>query len=178
MCDPRLELIQSKVKVTNDFPKPGVIFRDIFGVFGDPEGLKALLEIITEKALSMKGTVDVVVGLDSRGFLFGPIMANALGVPFVPIRKKGKLPPKVISTSYELEYGSASIEIQETAINKGDRVLIVDDLLATGGTLEGSMSLIDTVGGVTARIYVLIELLGLGGAKRLKHPVESLLSYE
>nr|ACO11631.1 Adenine phosphoribosyltransferase [Caligus rogercresseyi] len=178
MGDPRLDLIKSKIRVTHDFPQPGVIFRDIFGVFGDPDGLKTLLEVVEEKALALKGSVDVVVGLDSRGFLFGPVMANALRVPFVPIRKKGKLPPKVISTSCNLEYGSASIEIQEASIGKGQRVLLVDDLLATGGTLEGSISLIHKVGGVVGHIFVLIELLGLGGAKKLGHPVESLLAYE
>uniref|UniRef100_A0A0K2UNF6 Adenine phosphoribosyltransferase n=1 Tax=Lepeophtheirus salmonis TaxID=72036 RepID=A0A0K2UNF6_LEPSM len=178
MADKRIEFIESKIAVHHDFPIPGVIFRDIFGVFGDPEGLKVLLEVVEEKALSLKGKVDVVVGLDSRGFLIGPSMAKALGVPFVPIRKKGKLPPKVISLSYDLEYGSATIEIQESSIKKGARVLLVDDLLATGGTLESSMKLIDKIGAVTSEIFVLIELKGLGGAKRLNHPVESLISYD
>ncbi|CAB4067093.1 APRT [Lepeophtheirus salmonis] len=155
MADKRIEFIESK-----------------------NSGLKVLLEVVEEKALSLKGKVDVVVGLDSRGFLIGPSMAKALGVPFVPIRKKGKLPPKVISLSYDLEYGSATIEIQESSIKKGARVLLVDDLLATGGTLESSMKLIDKIGAVTSEIFVLIELKGLGGAKRLNHPVESLISYD
>jgi len=135
--DARLALIEAKLKSYPDFPKKGILFYDLFSVLGDAEGLAAVVAVIKDIAASYRGKVDVVVGLDARGFLYAPIMAAELGVPFVPIRKKGKLPGACAEASFDLEYGSATFAIQkEAAVAEGKRVLIVDDLLATGGTLK------------------------------------------
>jgi len=169
--DSRVKLVQNSLVAYQNFPKPGITFQDIFsGVFLKPEALEALMQLMEEKAKSLKGEVDCVVGLDSRGFLMGPTMARAIGVPFVPIRKKGKLPGECFDTSYELEYGSAEVEIQKVGFqgeNGLKKALIVDDLLATGGTMEAAVKLIKQCGATSVECYVIIELKDLKGREKI-----------
>jgi len=165
--DQRIQLVKANLTAYPDFPKPGVVFQDIFGAMLNPAALKALFELVTEKAASLKGQVDCVLGLDSRGFLFGPTMALELGVPFVPVRKRGKLPGECLGISYDLEYGTASVEIQKAALAEKKRVLIVDDLLATGGTMKAAVDLVKQLGSTPVECYVIIELTALNGRAKL-----------
>ncbi|XP_060529587.1 adenine phosphoribosyltransferase isoform X1 [Cylas formicarius] len=167
----KIEIIKKHVHSYSDFPKPGVLFRDIFGVLQSPEAFSALKDLLIEEARRVEPAVQCVVGLESRGFLFGPSIALDLQVPFVPIRKKGKLPGQVFSHSYLLEYGEDTIEIQGSAIKKGQSVLIVDDLLATGGSLKASCELIKTIGSTVASCLVVIELESLNGRANISAPI-------
>jgi adenine phosphoribosyltransferase len=159
-----------------DFPKPGIMFRDVTTIVQDPEGLKMAIDQLVE---GLKGVdFDLVVGSESRGFLFGAPVAYAMGKGFVMARKKGKLPRKVISEEYALEYGTATIEIHEDAIKPGQKVVIIDDLLATGGTTEAIVKLIEREGGVIVKIGFVMELAGLKGMEKLKkYNAFSLLTY-
>ena len=148
-----------------DFPEKGIIFRDITTVVQDPDGLQTAINTLA--SFVDADDVDVVVGPEARGFIFGVPLAYKLKKGFVPIRKKGKLPRETISVSYALEYGSAEIEIHKDAITPGQRVVLVDDLLATGGTMEANIRLVEQLGGKVVKIVFLIELAGLGGRKRL-----------
>ena len=160
-----------------DFPEKGIIFRDITTVVQDPDGL--LTAINTLSSFVDADDVDVVVGPEARGFIFGVPLAYKLKKGFVPIRKKGKLPRETISVSYALEYGSAEIEIHKDAITPGQRVVLVDDLLATGGTMEANIRLVEQLGGKVVKIVFLIELAGLGGRKRLAdYNIDSAVIYE
>lgn len=164
--------------VTNivDFPKKGIIFRDISSVFQDKDGLKLAIEKMIEKVRDLD--FDVVAGTESRGFLFGVPIAYELNKGFVMIRKKGKLPREVISKEYELEYGSAEIEIHKDAIKSGDKVLVVDDLIATGGTIKAAAELIEELGGKVVKMLFLIELEDLGGRDKLKgYDIDSVIRY-
>ena len=169
--------IESYVRTIPDFPEPGIMFRDITSVMQDPDGLKLAIDLLLEQ---LKGVdFDVVVGLESRGFLFGMPIAYTLGKAFVPIRKKGKLPCETISTEYDLEYGKASIELHKDAIRPGQRVVLVDDLIATGGTVSAGVQLIEQLGGEIAKILFLLELKGLEGRKKLeKYDIASIIAYE
>ena len=169
--------IKSYVRTIPDFPEPGIMFRDITSVMQDPDGLKLAIDLLLEQ---LKGVdFDVVVGLESRGFLFGMPIAYTLGKSFVPIRKKGKLPCETISTEYDLEYGKASIELHKDAIRPGQRVVLVDDLIATGGTVSAGVQLIEQLGGEIAKIVFLLELKGLEGRKKLeKYDLASIIAYE
>ena len=160
-----------------DFPKPGIIFRDVTGILDSAEALQMSVDGIREK---LKGVdYNQVVGPESRGFIFGVPVAYAERRPFAPIRKKGKLPRETISQEYDLEYGTATVEIHKDAIRPGDKVVIIDDLLATGGTMEANIKLIEKLGGEVVKIVCLIELAGLKGRERLKnYDVESLVVYE
>ena len=160
-----------------DFPKEGIIFRDITSFIGHGEAFRASIKEFAEFAKE-KGA-DVIVGPESRGFIFGAPVAAELGIGFVPVRKPGKLPREVISCSYDLEYGSNTIEIHKDAIQKGQKVVIIDDLLATGGTTEATVKLIEELGGVVVGIAYLIELAEeFDGRGRLKnYPVMSLIKY-
>ena len=160
-----------------DFPKKGIMFRDVTSVVQDPEGLKMAIDQLVEK---LKGLdFDLVVGTESRGFLFGAPVAYALNKGFILVRKKGKLPREVISEDYDLEYGSATIEMHKDSIKPGQRVVLVDDLIATGGTIEAAAHLIEKCGGVVVKILFLIELEGLGGRKKLsQYDVASVVKYE
>ena len=150
----KLRLVKAAIKEYPDFPKPGIMFQDIFGVLADPEAGGALMDLANGHAVDHADKVDKVVGLDARGFLFGFSMAQAIKKPFVPIRKAGKLPGKCSSVKYALEYGEDTMEVQEGSIKKGDRAMVVDDLLATGGTLTAACDLIKKCGGeVTTIIY-------------------------
>ena len=160
-----------------DFPEPGIIFRDVTSILQDPEGL----HLAIDKILCMLDGVefDVVVGPESRGFIFGVPVAYAKNKAFVPSRKKGKLPRETVSASYDLEYGSATIEMHKDAIKPGQKVVIVDDLIATGGTTEAMVGMIEQLGGEVVKICFVMELAGLKGREKLKdYEVESAIVYE
>ena len=160
-----MKKVEDYVRSIPDFPEKGIIFRDITTVIQSPEGLKLAIDGINEK---LKGVdYDVVVGPESRGFIFGVPVAYANGKGFVPVRKKGKLPCETISQDYELEYGTDTLEMHEDALKKGDRVLIVDDLLATGGTAAAACNLVLKTGAEIAGCAFVIELSGLEGRKKL-----------
>jgi len=159
-----------------DFPEPGIIFRDITTVIGDSHGLKLAVDEMS--ALLKDVEFDVIAGLESRGFLFGMPMAYNMDKPFIPIRKKGKLPRETVEASYDLEYGSATIEVHKEDIKPGMKVVIVDDLIATGGTLEAAAGLVEQLGAEVVKIVCLMELEELNGRERLaKYPVEAALTY-
>ncbi len=171
------EFIKSKIRAVPDFPKQGIMFRDITTLLSDSEGMKKVLEIFYNKYKN--SGIEVVAGIESRGFIFGSMLANKLGVGFVPIRKPGKLPAEVISEEYSLEYGVDKIEIHKDAVNIGQRVLIVDDLIATGGTAVAACNLIEKIGGVVEGIAFVIELPDLKGKEKLqKWNVFSVVSFE
>jgi adenine phosphoribosyltransferase len=171
-----LRSIKAKVRSIPDFPKKGILFRDITPLLQDA---KSLREIIARLARSLKGKkISTVVGIESRGFIFGTALATKLGVGFVPIRKKGKLPWKTRQVACTLEYGEAILEIHQDAVKRGEKVLIVDDLLATGGTAEAAAKLVKSIGGQVAKIAFVIELGFLNGRKKLKgYDVFSLIKY-
>jgi adenine phosphoribosyltransferase len=169
-------VIKKFIRDVPDFPKKGILFKDVTPLLGDPEALGQVIEAL---AAPFKGKVDRVLGIESRGFIFGTPVAQALGVGFAPIRKPGKLPWKTVTESYALEYGQDRIELHEDAVRKGERVLVVDDLLATGGTLSAACKLVERVGGTVAACAVVIELGFLDGRKRLGEgrEVHSLVTY-
>ncbi|MCM1542205.1 MAG: adenine phosphoribosyltransferase [Blautia sp.] len=159
-----------------DFPKPGIIFRDVTSVLQDADGLQLAVDTMQEKIKDLD--YDVVVGPESRGFIFGTPIAYNNKKPFVLIRKVGKLPRETVSVSYALEYGSATIEMHKDSIKPGQKVLIVDDLIATGGTTEAMIRMIENLGGEVVGIVVLMELAGLKGRERLaKYRLESAICY-
>ena len=159
-----------------DFPEKGIIFRDVTSILEDAEGLHLAIEQLEEKLKDTK--FDVVVGPESRGFIFGMPLAYNLRKPFVPIRKKGKLPCETVSVKYELEYGSAELEIHKRSIKPGDRVVIIDDLMATGGTAEAMIRLIEDLGGEVVEVLCLMELMGLNGREKLQgYKVDSVIQY-
>lgn len=159
-------VIDQLVRPIADWPEPGVTFRDITPLLADPAAYSAVIDGLVGLA-EAAGPVDAVLGIEARGFLFGPAIALRLGVGFVPVRKAGKLPAASLSTSYDLEYGSATMEIHVDAVASGSRVLVVDDVLATGGTLLAAADLVAQAGATVAGNLVLIELQALGGRDRL-----------
>lgn len=160
-----------------DFPEPGVMFRDVTGVIRSAEGLKLAVDALVEKLDGVD--FDLIAGPESRGFIFGMPVAYAMNKGFIMVRKKGKLPRETISRSYDLEYGSATIEIHKEDIKPGQRVVVIDDLIATGGSAEAACKLIEDVGGVVVKVLFLLELEGLKGREKLKdYDVESVLAYE
>ncbi|MFQ5590346.1 MAG: adenine phosphoribosyltransferase [Phycisphaerae bacterium] len=168
--------LQSLIREVPGFPKPGVLFRDITPLLRDPAGLSLAMEMLAQPFRGMH--VDVVAGAESRGFIFGTAVARNLSAGFVPIRKPGRLPCATYSEDYELEYGADRLEIHRDAIKQGDRVLLVDDLLATGGTMAACMCLVESAGGEIIGSAFLIELAFLNGRRRLKrYPVHSVLTY-
>lgn len=157
-----------------DFPSPGILFKDITPLLADAQGLADVVEAFTKLALA--DGVDVVAGMEARGFLLGAPVAHALGLGFLPLRKAGKLPPPTERVSYDLEYGSASIELRSGTLTPGARVLIIDDVLATGGTAAAAAQLVEQCGGVVAGLVFLLELEALHGRDRLQgHNVDTLL---
>jgi len=159
-----------------DFPKEGIIFKDITTLLKNPQAFQKTSEELLK--LAQKVEVDKVVGIESRGFIFGAILAQQLGVGFIPIRKPSKLPADTYSQSYELEYGTDSIEIHQDAIEKGEKVLLHDDLLATGGTAKAACDLIEKIGGDIVQVSFVIELSFLNGKDLLKdYTIESLITY-
>ena len=165
--DLQLELIKNSIKTIPDYPKPGIFFRDITSLLERPEAYAASIRLLTDHYRD-KGLTKVV-GTEARGFLFGAPVALALGVGFVPVRKPGKLPRATLSENYELEYGVDTLEIHQDAIAAGDKVLVVDDLLATGGTIEATVKLIRRLGGEVHDAAFVINLADLGGEERLKN---------
>ncbi|MEM8710606.1 MAG: adenine phosphoribosyltransferase [Planctomycetota bacterium] len=166
-------LIERYIRDVPDFPKPGILFKDITPLLASPEGLKATIDAL--KDVVNPDDYDVVCGVESRGFIFGTALALETQKGFIPIRKPGKLPWKTASESYELEYGQDTIEIHTDAIDHGKRMLMVDDLLATGGTMEAAIKLVRKIGGEPVAAAFVIELDFLDGAKRLDVPTHSLL---
>jgi adenine phosphoribosyltransferase len=171
-----IENLKAQIRDIPDFPKPGIIFRDITPLLASPSALALSIELL---ANPFRGKhIDLVVGAESRGFIFGTAVACFLSAGFCLVRKPGKLPHKRISISYDLEYGKDTLEMHADAIVKGQRILIVDDVLATGGTMKACCDLVDSLGGELAGIAVLIELAGLNGrAKVSPRPVHSVLKY-
>lgn len=166
MTQEKLALIKSSIKSIPDYPKPGILFRDITSLMENPLAYSATMQVLIEQYQD-KG-ITKVIGTEARGFLFGAPLALELGVGFVPVRKPGKLPREVIGESYELEYGQDTLEIHVDAIVEGDKVLLVDDLLATGGTIEATTKLVRRLGGVVEDAAFVINLPELGGEERLK----------
>ena len=172
-----MKKLEEYVRSIPDFPEPGIIFRDITSVLQDADGLALAIDNIREMVKDLD--YDVVVGPESRGFIFGVPVAYAEHKSFVPIRKKGKLPRETITAKYDLEYGSAEIEIHKDAIKPGQKVVLVDDLVATGGTIEAAIKLVEELGGEVVKVVFLMELAGLKGRERLKgYEVESVLCYD
>src|SRR6478736_3199109 len=172
-----VERLKRLIRDIHDFPKPGIVFRDITPLLADPSGLALSIELL---ANPFRGkNIDLVVGAESRGFIFGTAVACCLSAGFVLVRKPGKLPHKRVAMTYDLEYGKDTLEMHADAIVKGQRVLIVDDVLATGGTMRACCELVEGLGGKIAGIAVLTELLGLGGRTKIApHQVHSVLKYE
>lgn len=172
-----MKKIEEYVRSIPDFPEPGIIFRDVTSILQDADGFA--LAVDSMQALLDGLEVDVIAGAESRGFIFGAPIAYNLHKPFVLIRKKGKLPCETIESSYELEYGSATIEMHKDSITPGQRVVLVDDLIATGGTIEATARMVEELGGKVVKIISLMELAGLNGRARLKdYDVASVICYE
>lgn len=172
-----MKKIEDYVRSIPDFPEPGIIFRDVTSILQDADGLTLAIDLMQD---CLKDTdVDVIVGTESRGFMFGVPIAYNLHKPFVPVRKKGKLPCETVSRSYDLEYGSAVIEMHRDSIKPGQKVAVIDDLIATGGTVEAAVKLIEELGGEVVKIVFLMELAGLKGREKLAgYDVASVIRYE
>ena len=171
-----MKKLEEYVRSIKDFPEEGIIFRDVTSVIQNPDGLHLAIDKLQEEIKDID--FDVVVGPESRGFIFGVPVAYNLHKGFVPVRKKGKLPCETIEEEYDLEYGSATIEIHKDAIKPGQKVVIVDDLIATGGTTEAMIKLIERLGGEVVAIDFLMELEGLEGRKKLEgYNVKSVIKY-
>ena len=168
--------LKDYVRTIPNFPEEGVMFRDVTTVLQDPEGLKLAIDGMQEKIANLE--FDVIIGAESRGFLFGMPLAYNLHKPFALARKKGKLPCETVSVEYELEYGSAEIEMHKTSIIPGQKVVIIDDLMATGGTVEAIVKLVEKLGGEVVKVLFLMELEGLEGRKKFDgYDVESVIAY-
>jgi len=172
-----MDELKKLIREVPDFPKPGIIFYDITTLLQDPSGLEETIDSLTELCRGLD--IDTVIGVESRGFIFGAPLAYQLGVGFIPVRKPKKLPSDTVSVSYELEYGTDSLEMHKDAIGEGHNVLIVDDLLATGGTARAVVDLVEKVGGKVSALLFVVELTFLNGrAKFDGYNVKSLVSYD
>lgn len=172
-----MKKLEEYVMSIPDFPEPGIIFRDVTSILQDADGLALAIDSL--RGMLKDVDYDLIVGPESRGFIFGMPVAYADHKAFVPVRKKGRLPRETISTKYELEYGSAEVEIHKDAITPGQRVVIIDDLIATGGTMKAIIGLIEQLGGEVVKICFVMELAGLNGREKLKgYEVESAIVYE
>ncbi|AVH67788.1 adenine phosphoribosyltransferase [Nostoc sp. 'Peltigera membranacea cyanobiont' 213] len=170
--------LKSLVRDIPDFPKPGILFRDITTLLRDPEGLRYTVDFLTQKCNEAEIKPDYVIGIESRGFIFGSPLAYQLGAGFIPVRKRGKLPAAVHSIEYDLEYGTDCLEIHQDALHQGSRVLIVDDLIATGGTASATAKLVQKIGCELVGFGFIIELRDLEGRKYLPDvPIISLIEY-
>lgn len=160
-----------------DFPEPGIMFRDVTSILQDADGLNLAIEELLKELEGVE--FDVIAGAESRGFIFGMPLAYALHKPFIPVRKKGKLPRETVSVSYALEYGTAEIEIHKDAITPGQKVVLIDDLMATGGTAKAMVQLVEQLGGIVVKNLFVMELAGLEGRKQLEgYDVASVIIYE
>ncbi|MCR4652006.1 MAG: adenine phosphoribosyltransferase [Lachnospiraceae bacterium] len=171
-----MKRLEDYVRTIPDFPEPGIMFRDVTTVIQDPDGFRLAVDTMADLVKDLD--YDVVVGAESRGFIFGAPLAYNNNKSFVLIRKKGKLPCETVEESYELEYGTATIEMHKDSIKPGDKVLVVDDLIATGGTTEAMCKLIEKLGGETVGVVVLMELAGLKGREKLSCPLFAAITYE
>ncbi len=173
------KVIDELIRDVPDFPKPGIVFKDITPILADAKAMALIYEALAAPYLETAPQVDKVLGIESRGFIFGTPLAQRLGVGFAPVRKPGKLPWKTVSQSYALEYGEDTLELHDDAVQPGERVVIVDDLLATGGTMQAACQLVEKLGGTVAGCSVLIELGFLEGRAKLEgHPFHSLIVYD
>ena len=171
-----MQSLKLRIRHVPDFPKAGILFYDVTTLLRDPQGFKLAIDSLATPFVG--AGIDTVVGIESRGFILGAAVADRIGAGFVPVRKKGKLPSRTIQASYELEYGTDSLEMHDDAIERGQRVLIVDDLLATGGTAKATAALVVQLGGEVHALTFLIELVGLNGrAKLAGYRVEVVLEY-
>lgn len=169
--------IRSLIRDVPDFPKAGILFRDITPLLQHPQGFRTTIETLAQKFTDQ--SIDYVLGIESRGFILGATLAHHLGKGFVPVRKPGKLPPRVLSQSYDLEYGTDQLEIREGTFQPGDRVVIIDDLIATGGTAKAAAELVRQAGGELCGFGFVIELAFLEGRKLLPQaPIHSLIVYD
>jgi len=171
-----MDHIKSKIRTIPNFPKQGIMFRDVTTLFKDPQGFQDVINAFKERYKSQK--IDVVCGIEARGFIIGGALAKELNVGFVPLRKKGKLPHKVHRIEYNLEYGKDVLEIHEDAITSGDNVLIVDDLIATGGTAKAACDLIEKIGGKVVECAFIVDLPALKGKEKLNRPAFALVKFE
>ena len=172
-----MKKLEEYVRSIPDFPQEGIIFRDVTSVLEDADGMHLAIDTMQDLVKDLE--FDVVVGAESRGFIFGVPVAYAMHKGFIPIRKKGKLPCETVSEEYDLEYGSAVIEMHKDAIQPGQKVVIVDDLIATGGTTEAMIKLVERLGGQVVKICFVMELAGLKGRERLKgYDVDAVITYE
>ncbi|MDO8516577.1 MAG: adenine phosphoribosyltransferase [Nanoarchaeota archaeon] len=172
-----IDFIKSKIRTIPNFPKPGIMFRDITTLLKDGEGMKKAIDVLYERYKDKK--INVVAGIESRGFIIGGILAERLKTGFVPIRKKGKLPFETIKEEYDLEYGKDSIEIHKDAISPGQRVLLIDDLIATGGTMMAACNLIEKLEGKIVECAFIVELPELKGREKLvKWPIFTIVNFE
>ncbi|MPM52362.1 Adenine phosphoribosyltransferase [bioreactor metagenome] len=162
------EYLRQHIRTVPDWPAPGVQFRDITPLLQDPKVFRVLIDAFVQRYMEKGMRPDVVAGLDARGFIIGAVVAYELGVGFVPIRKKGKLPFTTVEETYELEYGSATVELHADAVQPGDRVLLIDDLIATGGTMMAGKKLLERLGATVTEGAVIVDLPELGGSKRLR----------
>lgn len=170
-------LLEKSIRNIPNFPKPGILFRDVTTLIKDKTAFKKSVDLLAKKYKGKK--FDKVVGVEARGFIFGAAVAHKIGAGFVPVRKKGKLPFKTISTNYQLEYGTDTLEIHQDAIGAGEKVLIIDDLLATGGTVEAVIQLVKQLGGKVAGIGFVIELIDLKGKDKFKeYSIYSLVKFQ
>jgi len=160
-----MEELKKKIREVPDYPKPGILFYDLTTLLKDPEALRRVIDIFSDKYQGQ--SIDQIVGIESRGFIFGPALAYNLNVGFVPVRKKGKLPAETIQASYDLEYGQDSLEIHKDAVKRGQKVLIVDDLIATGGTALATVEMVRKLGGKIIGLAFVVELEFLKGRQRL-----------
>ena len=163
---PQTKTVQDYIRTIVDFPHEGIMFRDVTSLFADPRGFRMAIDQMLHPYAGMR--IDKVVGLEARGFIIGGAIAHQLSIGFVPIRKKGKLPGATISEAYTLEYGEAIVEVHDDAISAGERILLVDDLLATGGTAEAGIKLVERLGGEILSCAFIIDLPDLGGRKKLE----------
>ena len=171
-----ISVLEESIRDVPDFPKPGILFKDITPILSDPELLSTSIKVLT--SLVESSSIDKVIGIDARGFIFGSLIANSLGKGFIPVRKEGKLPWQTESQAYDLEYGKSVIEIHKDSIKPGERVLIVDDLLATGGTASAAIKLVEKLEGKVQSLLFFIELEFLNGRKMLEDKkVGSVLKY-
>jgi adenine phosphoribosyltransferase len=171
-----MEHLKSKIRHVPDFPKAGILFYDVTTLMQDADGFRAANDSLATPFLGQG--IDLVVGIESRGFIFGGAVADRIGAGFAPVRKPGKLPSRTMTAAYDLEYGTDSLEIHDDAVRKGQRVLIVDDLLATGGTARAATDLVTRLGGEVHALAFLIELVGLNGRNKLGgNIIHSVLKY-
>ena len=172
-----MENLRKLIREVPDFPKPGINFYDITTLLKDPEGLEQTIDALTEQCRGME--IDTIIGVESRGFIFATPLAYQLGAGFIPVRKPKKLPAECVSVSYDLEYGQDTLEMHKDAVGEGHRVLIVDDLLATGGTAKAVVDLVESVGGKVAALLFVVELDFLGGRQKFDgYDVRSLIHYD